>query len=285
MRKRSEVRAAQQQTIDDAKGQGEQPSKGSWVLCTNVVNDAPCGTRMSMQAAKDNDGECVRCAAKLPGFGAGPAAAPARAAAAEPDPWELTPEGQRKADAERAKTTAAKQVVTGTDEETLGVLAARLANRGYRVSLIDLAARTPQERKLASQWVDGDSPSVAILAPWLAKHRDEALALGNHKQAAVAPYDPPAGSMAAAGMSSVEPQTVSYSWGAEKFSPKNSYSTCEVGPFLATTTVRRAETPTQAYQRLASEVTAMAEAERDRKLASFIKKLVGIGEQVAKAGS
>lgn len=282
MRKRSEVRAAQQQTIDDAKGQGEQPSKGSWVLCTNVVNDAPCGTRMSMQAAKDNDGECVRCAAKLPGFGAGPAAAPARAAAAEPNPWELTPEGQRKADAERAKTTAAKQVVTGTDEETLGVLAARLANRGYRVSLIDLAARTPQERKLASQWVDGDSPSVAILAPWLAKHRDEALALGNHKQQP--PYEVP--HVAVAGVLPSDQQSVTFVWGEEKITPiKGSFSMCSVGPFSMTSNVRHGETPAQAYSRVAREVEQMAEQQRDRKLQSFLKKLMQVGEQVAKAGS
>ena len=68
MRKRSEVRAAQQQTIDDAKGQGEPSKPGNFIACPREG----CGTRMTAQAAKDNDGECVRCAAKLPGFGGDP---------------------------------------------------------------------------------------------------------------------------------------------------------------------------------------------------------------------
>ena len=290
MRKRSEVRAAamQQQTIDDAGGPGQaSKAAANMILCPREG----CGTRMSAQAAKDNDGECVRCAAKLPGFGGEPAAegvVKARALTPEPDPWELTPEGQRKADAERAAEKKPQgDVVTGTAEETLAVLSKRLENRGYRVSLVEIASWTPEQRAQASQLIEGGFQSVPS---WLAKHRDESLALGKHvRVTAEGPdvkYEPPPGSQAAAGMFPVEPQTVSYCWAEEKITPiKGSFSTCSVGPFSMTTNVRRGETPSQAYQWIAAEVTAMAEQERERKLQSFIRKLTQVAEQVSKAGA
>ena len=282
MRKRSEVRAAQQQTIDDAKGQGEPSKPGNFIACPREG----CGTRMTAQAAKDNDGECVRCAAKLPGFGGDPVGGSSPglngAPRQESDPWELTPEGQKKADVERAAT---HRSAPGTgDEEPMSILCKRLENRGHRVSLIDLAARTPEERKLASQWVDDGKR----FPQWLAKHEDKSLAIGNHAQQPgmdAPPHSPSAGSQAASGMLVVEPQSVSYTWGEEKITPiKGSFSTCSVGPFSATGSVRHGETIPQACQRIAKEVSQAAEEERDRKLQSFMRKLVQVAEQVSKAG-
>lgn len=68
--------------------------------------------------------------------------------------------------------------------------------------------------------------------------------------------------------------TLTYTWGEEKFTPvPNSFSTCTVGPFTATTTVGPGESYMGAYHRLQDFVKGFADAERKQKIDKFVAKL------------
>jgi hypothetical protein len=69
---------------------------------------------------------------------------------------------------------------------------------------------------------------------------------------------------------------VSATWGREKYSPVQ-YNDCDVGPFSGTTHVRAHESRAQAFARLTGELTALAEAERERKLNAFTASLAALG--------
>lgn len=69
-------------------------------------------------------------------------------------------------------------------------------------------------------------------------------------------------------------ETVTATWGEELFSPKQ-FHTFKVGPFSATTTLRIGEDRTQAVGRLMRELEKVAEAERQRKRASFLAAIDG----------
>lgn len=75
---------------------------------------------------------------------------------------------------------------------------------------------------------------------------------------------------------SEEGTIVTVPWGEEKFTPvKDSYSTVSVGPFLLAKAVGPGETIAGVYSFLLDKLTAMAEAERDRKIRSFVAALKG----------
>jgi hypothetical protein len=69
-------------------------------------------------------------------------------------------------------------------------------------------------------------------------------------------------------------ETVTYTWGRELYSFQQ-FTNVEVGPYSATTSVRAGETRTQAYSRVAAEVTAFAEGSRKAKLDSYKRALKG----------
>lgn len=68
--------------------------------------------------------------------------------------------------------------------------------------------------------------------------------------------------------------TVTLTWAREGQSPRQ-FHVWEVGPFTWTTTVRPGETHAQAAERLSKELTAFAEAERERKKASYLAAIGG----------
>ena len=65
-------------------------------------------------------------------------------------------------------------------------------------------------------------------------------------------------------------ETVTVVWGEELFSPQR-FHTFTAGPFTATGRVREGETTTMAMARLLGEVTVVAEQERARKIASYMR--------------
>jgi hypothetical protein len=70
-----------------------------------------------------------------------------------------------------------------------------------------------------------------------------------------------------------EPGTeVTVTWGKELFSPRQ-FHTFEVGPFVAVVTTRPGESIAQASERAMAELKVFAEAERDRKRASYERLL------------
>lgn len=66
--------------------------------------------------------------------------------------------------------------------------------------------------------------------------------------------------------------TVTFTWGKELYSPKG-FHTVEIGPFVASTALRPGETRLQAYDRIAKETTAFAEANRKSKLDSYKRQM------------
>jgi hypothetical protein len=68
-------------------------------------------------------------------------------------------------------------------------------------------------------------------------------------------------------------KTVRVVWGAETFSPAK-FHVCIVGPFELEAAVPEGEDPMPIIQRLRDNLQAMAEAERERKLKSFIPNVV-----------
>lgn len=78
-----------------------------------------------------------------------------------------------------------------------------------------------------------------------------------------------------------EGETVTATWGAEKYTPvANSYSTFEVGPFTATVAVRPGETRSSALRRAYAELEEVASEIRERKKTEFIAALKGMRREV-----
>jgi hypothetical protein len=78
-------------------------------------------------------------------------------------------------------------------------------------------------------------------------------------------------------------ETVSYTWGEEKYTPvPNSFSTVTVGPITMTTTVREGEAHYEALDRLQRAVRARVDTERTEKIASFLHKYREVRAEVKK---
>lgn len=70
---------------------------------------------------------------------------------------------------------------------------------------------------------------------------------------------------------------VTLAWSEEKFSPiPNSYSSCTAGPYSIAFDVPVGDDPIEAMSGHIRALTSFAEAERDRKLESFIAKLKAV---------
>lgn len=173
-----------------------------------------------------------------------------KAKAAEKDPWQLKP------------------------ERAVNLLIAALAENGFDVRLPQAAAWSLADRKLAWDWVDSqfqDKAPEFIKAYW--KGNTNPLVLPLPKLPAF--VNNPA--MAAASSLADVDDCVEFVWAEETITPVvGSFSSTKIGPFTARTFVREGESFEQAYARLSGQVIAMAERERDRKVASFIAKVKGV---------
>jgi len=133
-----------------------------------------------------------------------------------------------------------------------------LTNDGAKITLREIAAWSPEIRRQVADLYMGRAHPItrpSYLDPFYTKVEFE-----KHK--------------VAVGETSQLGGVVTVTWGEEKFTlVPNSYSTCTVGSFAMQSTVRDGETIEAAFQRLTEAVRTVAEAERDRKIKSFLEKL------------
>lgn len=72
--------------------------------------------------------------------------------------------------------------------------------------------------------------------------------------------------------------TISMSWGKELFCPVK-YNNFEIGPFTASTTIRKGETQAVATERVRRYLAVLAKEEFDRKLKGFLARLKKVGAE------
>jgi hypothetical protein len=192
------------------------------------------------------------------------------------------------------------------EEQAIGTLVAMLAKAGVEATVVEVAAMEVEDRRVAWRWAKafdrGPMPDCvrALVREMRPEEGKIAAGTGTLTSSAgivSAASSPPVGSFAPkAGIElSSAPvlnlgdapldrerrevlaardlgEEVTYAWGEEKLTlVKDSYSTTTVGSFSSTTRVRAGETRAAAFERLRAEVTAVAEAERERKIASFLR--------------
>jgi hypothetical protein len=133
-----------------------------------------------------------------------------------------------------------------------------LTNDGAKITLREIAAWSPEIRRQVADLYMGNAHPItrpSYLDPFYTKVEFE-----KHK--------------VAVGETSQVGNVVTATWGEEKFTlVPGSYSTCTVGSFTMQSTVRDGETIEAAFQRLTETLRIVAEAERDRKIKSFLQKL------------
>lgn len=213
----------------------------------------------------------------------------------EPDPWQLKPESVTPATPVRTRSQALAEAKPLSTEEEFPILAKLIQQGGVPVTLPFVAKMTPEQREECRKWA---------VAGWKPYGLPEVLKLfqGNPSQApqsqVTAPAAHPKVEVAKAGVTPPQSQVtnvvnhgpkrasgwdaarmtagdaVKFVWAKETYTPvPGSYSSIDVGPFEAATTIREGEAYGDAYVRLATQVNEMAELERDRKINSFVKKL------------
>jgi hypothetical protein len=172
MKKRSEVRKpAQQTTLDNAPETVTPAATGK--KGGIAIFQCECGLKQGKDVIEGNDGKCLRCDKSVDTSGepqstvatkANGAAAPVQPAEtakpAEKDPWELTPEGQKAADAARAEK-AKGRVETG-GEVPLAALSTVVNELGVILSVFHLASMTPEQRRGVAVWAQAKPGTIPL---------------------------------------------------------------------------------------------------------------------------
>jgi hypothetical protein len=218
-----------------------------------------CGLKQSVGSMQD--GKCVRCMQPMTPR---KESAPAAAAESKPEPGPSV-EGLRKA----------------------------LNASGYDLSPAEVASLEPGQRNALAEWFGGK----VIEKPEMLVALDSEAARLKAQQGVAEPapksVDPRLVPGPAKGLPKshllatlettceVAPETVRYEWGEEAIQLAQ-YCTVRVGPFASTTNVREGESREAALERLGASVTAFADAERARKVRSFLVALKGAREEARK---
>lgn len=159
-------------------------------------------------------------------------------------------------------------------EIPFSVLAQKLSERGYEITLEQVAQLVPRERGLIANWLEGKS-GFGIPA-CIEKYSHYAR---QQKKQLTPTLTPPM--IVTATAQPIDGMTVSVCFGEEKFSPlPGSYSSCTIGPFFASGPVLQGETPAQASERLYGSLLEYARRMRDEKLKVFVEKLNALKNEI-----
>jgi len=212
------------------------------------------------------------------------------------EPPGLPPKTEAQIAAEGPMTKHAPRPVRLALEDDFSALAIRLQAKGIEwkgkpLSLVQLSKWTPEHRRAAAMWLERMADKPAFLENGLIDgeeivHRDvkpgNVLAedVLNENEVAKVVAHIEAEDKARFRQKTIEAlggarlDEVDVTWGEEKFTPiPGSYSTCTVGPFSMTAAVRPDQTRAEAVDRAYAALVRQAEAERARKLESFIRVL------------
>lgn len=181
----------------------------------------------------------------------------------------------------QSETTEESEVKTKLEDD-LSALCIALKKMGYKVPLTDIAGWDVSQKQKAASFAEGNEEQVPIFISKYEVTLKETLEEPPEMRASLLRTTPSSSPTPAKGeeLSLSIGHVVSATWGEEKYTPiAGSYSTCSVGPFYACSPVRLGETTDQAAARLHTKLAEYAEAERDRKLKSFVAKLKGVVQE------
>jgi len=199
----------------------------------------------------------------------------------EPDPAGLRPES---VDASKVAVPALSGVAPGFTARPVSIseLVGRLNAVGYRVSVVEAAKWTEAQNHHALMVASATEKDLAPqVEAWLMATYEKPKPTGRRGvktesvSSAASPVQAEVRAKAVSGEALSEgivlsTETVSVTWGEEKFTPV-AYSTVTVGPFAALTTLAPGEDRQKAAARLMSELAEFAAVERDRKFKEFLK--------------